>query len=128
MIDSARNVGFGAAVNEGWRRSESPMLATLNETVIFGVHTNIEFLKQVIVHPLFQKNQVSTRFLENEFGYRIEDQELVPENFATLRQLGALLAKKTPTGPPAHVTPAPQEGIPTFSVKRQEYRSRLPGF
>ena len=67
-------------------------------------------------------------FLENEFGYRIEDQELVPENFATLRQLGALLAKKTQTGPPAHVTPAPQEGIPTFSVKREKYRSRLPEF
>jgi acyl carrier protein len=38
-------------------------------------------------------------FLENEFGYRIEDEELVAENFATLRKLGDLLATKTPTGP-----------------------------
>jgi len=38
-------------------------------------------------------------FLENEFGYRIEDEELIADNFATLRQLGQLLATKTPTGP-----------------------------
>ena len=38
-------------------------------------------------------------FLENEFGYRIEDEELIAENFATLRNLGDLLATKTPTGP-----------------------------
>ena len=38
-------------------------------------------------------------FLENEFGYRIEDEELIADNFATLRQIGQLLATKTPTGP-----------------------------
>jgi GT2 family glycosyltransferase len=31
VIDLPRNLGFGAAVNEGWRRSESPLLATLND-------------------------------------------------------------------------------------------------
>jgi len=36
-------------------------------------------------------------FLENELGYRIEDEELTAENFATLRRLGQLLATKTPT-------------------------------
>jgi acyl carrier protein len=40
-------------------------------------------------------------FLENELGYRIEDDELSIENFATLRQLSQLLATKTPTGPTA---------------------------
>ena len=38
-------------------------------------------------------------FLENDFGYRIEDEELIAENFATLRSLGELLATKTPTVP-----------------------------
>ena len=57
-------------------------------------------------------------FLENEFGYRIEDEELIAENFATLRKLGELLATKTPTGPTAEVK-ASQEGIPTFSAKRE---------
>jgi len=59
-------------------------------------------------------------FLENEFGYRIEDEELIAENFATLRKLGELLATKTPTGPTAAGQAPPQEGIPTFSVKREK--------
>ena len=37
-------------------------------------------------------------FLENEFGIRIEDEELIADNFSTLRKLGQLLATKTPTG------------------------------
>ena len=36
-------------------------------------------------------------FLESEFGYQIEDEELIAENFETLRTLGALLASKEPT-------------------------------
>ena len=57
-------------------------------------------------------------FLESELGYRVEDEELVAENFATLRKLGELLATKTPTGPTGEVKPS-QEGIPTFSPKRE---------
>src|SRR5437762_1873638 len=57
-------------------------------------------------------------FLESELGYRVEDEELIAENFATLRKLGELLATKTPTGPGAKVKPSSQEGIPTFSMKR----------
>ena len=34
-------------------------------------------------------------FLENDFGYRIEDEELIEENFATLRTVGELLMVKT---------------------------------
>ena len=40
-------------------------------------------------------------FLESDLGYRVEDEELIAENFATLRQLGELLATKTPTAPTA---------------------------
>src|ERR1700758_4241967 len=61
-------------------------------------------------------------FLENEFGYRIEDEELVAENFATLRQLGELLATKTSTGPTAQAKAPPPEGIPTFTAKRETER------
>jgi len=40
-------------------------------------------------------------FLEGEFGYRIEDEELIADNFETLRKIGELLATKTPSGPTA---------------------------
>ena len=59
-------------------------------------------------------------FLESELGYRVEDEELLAENFATLRKLGELLATKTPTVPTAEAKPPAQEGIPTFSAKRQD--------
>lgn len=59
-------------------------------------------------------------FVENEFGYRIEDEELIAENFATLRKLGELLATKTPAGPAAEVKGSVDEAIPTFSAKREK--------
>ncbi|SRR5713101_8674449 len=59
-------------------------------------------------------------FLESELGYRVEDEELIAENFTTLRKLGELLATKTPTAPTGEVEPSPEEGIPTFSVKRND--------
>jgi len=59
-------------------------------------------------------------FLENDVGYRIEDEELIAENFATLRSLGELLATKTPTGPTAEVERPVEEGVPTFTVKREK--------
>src|SRR5437899_11211726 len=59
-------------------------------------------------------------FLESDLGIRVEDEELIAENFATLRQLGDLLASKTPTpeAQPSAETSA-QPGIPTFSAKRE---------
>jgi acyl carrier protein len=58
-------------------------------------------------------------FLESELGYRVEDEELLAENFATLRKLGELLATKTPTAPTGEVKRSVDEGIPTFSAKRE---------
>jgi acetyl/propionyl-CoA carboxylase alpha subunit len=49
------------------------MLATLDETVIFGVHTNIEFLKAVLRKENFKQNKINTGFLETEFkdGFKL---------------------------------------------------------
>lgn len=58
-------------------------------------------------------------FLETDLGYRIEDEELIAENFATLRQLGKLLATKTPGVPTSQVPASAVEGVPTFSAKRE---------
>jgi acyl carrier protein len=62
-------------------------------------------------------------FLESDLGIRVEDEELIADNFATLRRLEELLATKTPTVPT--VRPPTQEGIPTFSAKRESDRWRL---
>ena len=63
-------------------------------------------------------------FLESDLGIRVEDEELIADNFATLRTLGELLATKTPTTPTAEAKPSVQEGIPTFSAKREAEKSR----
>jgi acyl carrier protein len=65
-------------------------------------------------------------FLETDLGIRIEDEELIAENFASLRQLGELLATKPPTAPTAEAKPSVQEGIPTFSAKRETDHSEVP--
>lgn len=44
-------------------------------------------------------------FLENDLGCRVEDEEIIAANFATLRKLGELLATKTPTAPTGEVKP-----------------------
>jgi acyl carrier protein len=62
-------------------------------------------------------------FLENDFGYRIEDEELIAENFATLRSLGELLATKTPTAPTREIKRPVEEGIPTFTARREAEKS-----
>jgi acyl carrier protein len=62
-------------------------------------------------------------FLESDLGIRVEDEELIAENFATLRTVGALLATKTPAAPTVVRSPV-QEGVPTFSVKREAEKSR----
>jgi len=59
-------------------------------------------------------------FLESDLGIRVEDEELMAENFATLRTLEELLATKTPTVSTGEVKRPLEEGIPTFSVKRNE--------
>jgi acyl carrier protein len=58
-------------------------------------------------------------FLESDLGIRVEDEELIAENFATFRKLGDLIATKTPTAPIAEVNSSAREGIPTFSDKRE---------
>jgi acetyl-CoA carboxylase biotin carboxylase subunit len=43
------------------------MLEALNDYVIFGVKTSIDFLKEVIAHPEFQAGQTTTGFINRHF-------------------------------------------------------------
>lgn len=55
------------------------MLATLNETVIFGVKTNIEFLKSVLSNEKFLLGQITTKFLEEEYSGGFQPEPLTEE-------------------------------------------------
>jgi acyl carrier protein len=52
-------------------------------------------------------------FLESDLGVRLADEELVAENFESLRTLGKLLASKSPT------TPRPPTYSPIFPSARR---------
>ncbi len=44
------------------------MLKVLEESVVFGVHTNIPLLAKLISHPEFVKGSMTTRFFETHFS------------------------------------------------------------
>ena len=52
------------------------MYATLCDTVIFGVKTNIEFLKSVLLNESYQRGMVNTRFLEDQYKDGFQNQPL----------------------------------------------------
>lgn len=53
-------------------RAIQKMMATLRETVIFGVKTNIPFLLAILQHPEFIQATMTTRFIENHFARGLE--------------------------------------------------------
>ena len=55
-------------------------------------------------------------FLESDLRIRIEDEELVAENFETVRKLGELLASKSQE---AEIPLPVQPASPAFSAKRE---------
>ncbi|MDZ4676013.1 MAG: biotin carboxylase N-terminal domain-containing protein [Oligoflexia bacterium] len=69
------------------------MYSTLCETVIFGVHTNIEFLKSVLLNKKYQMNNVSTRFLEEEYKGSFKLSELTE----TQKEFAKTAAQKSTT-------------------------------
>lgn len=49
-------------------RAIQKMIHTLNESIVFGVHTNIPYLIEILNHAEFQNGTMTTRFIENYFA------------------------------------------------------------
>ena len=49
-------------------RAIQKMIRTLKDSVVFGVHTNIPYLIEILNHDDFQKGTMTTRFIENNFA------------------------------------------------------------
>ena len=56
-------------------RAIKKMLKTLDETILFGVESNIPLLKQILSHPDFIDGSFNTRFIEKHFSRGIEKPE-----------------------------------------------------
>lgn len=62
--------------DETRNRAIQKMLRTLDETIIFGIKTNIPFLKAILSHPSFTDCTMTTRFLEQNFPHGLESRPL----------------------------------------------------
>ncbi|MBC7456649.1 MAG: ATP-grasp domain-containing protein [Bdellovibrionaceae bacterium] len=54
--------------DENRSRAIEKMIHVLKEAVVFGVHTNISYLIEILSHEEFLKGTMTTRFIENNFA------------------------------------------------------------
>ena len=54
--------------DENRPRAIEKMIHVLKEAVIFGVHTNIPYLIEILSHEEFMNGTMTTRFIENNFA------------------------------------------------------------
>lgn len=54
-------------------RAIQKMRRVLRDTVIFGVHTNIPYLIEILNHPEFVRGEMTTRFIEKYFSEPIQE-------------------------------------------------------
>ncbi len=82
------------------------MLKVLDETIIFGIKTNIPYLKKILQHEEFQLSRMTTKFIETYFNDGIEAPELSSAQEKLLKQLSATsqevygATSSTPTATP----------------------------
>ncbi|MGE0761944.1 MAG: acetyl/propionyl/methylcrotonyl-CoA carboxylase subunit alpha [Bdellovibrionales bacterium] len=87
-------------------RAIQKMQATLRETMIFGVHTNIPLLQEILRHPEFMLGDMTTRFFEEHFPQALKPEE--PTRLETQllekvrRQIGEAATASSITSPWTH--------------------------
>jgi acetyl/propionyl-CoA carboxylase alpha subunit len=54
--------------DETRERAIQKMIRVLDDTIVFGVQTNISYLKKILSHDEFQSGQMTTRMIENHFS------------------------------------------------------------
>jgi len=57
-------------------RAIQKMKQVLKESVVFGVHTNIPYLLEILSHPEFVNGTMTTRFIEKNFSEALKAPEM----------------------------------------------------
>ncbi len=63
-------------------RAIQKMISTLEQTIVFGVHQNIPFLKEILQHKNYLDNTHTTNFIEQFFPDGLEPKELNEQQIA----------------------------------------------
>ncbi len=61
-------------------RAIKKMLKTLDETIVFGIESNIPLLKQILIHPDFVDGSFNTRFMNQYFSQGAKELEKNPQD------------------------------------------------
>ena len=79
--------------DESRPRAIQKLLRTLEESFVFGVHVNFEYLKAILTHPEFLSGQMTTQFISKYFPDGLAPRELSPDERAfadlSLKALGS---------------------------------------
>lgn len=62
--------------DENRKRAIQKMIRVLKDSVVFGVHTNIPYLIEILSHSEFVSGTMTTRFIENNFSEPLRAPEL----------------------------------------------------
>lgn len=57
-------------------RAIQKIIRVLKDSVVFGVHTNIPYLIEILSHPEFTSGTMTTRFIEKHFSEALKNPEL----------------------------------------------------
>ncbi|MBX3020203.1 MAG: ATP-grasp domain-containing protein [Bdellovibrionales bacterium] len=74
-------------------RAIQKMKRTLQDTIVFGVHTNIPLLQQILSHEEFLSGKMTTRFFETHFNKALPRPEFSESENKMLQTLSAQLAE-----------------------------------
>jgi 3-methylcrotonyl-CoA carboxylase alpha subunit len=67
-------------------RTIRKLIQVLNETVVFGVRTNIPYLKEIVAHPEFISGKMTTQFIQTHFPEGLKPRTLNETQIAFAKQ------------------------------------------
>ncbi len=73
-------------------RAIQKMKRTLSETIVFGVHTNIPLLQEILSHDEFLSGTMTTRFFDKHFAQGLEAPEFSRSEKSLIQMLSGQLA------------------------------------
>lgn len=84
--------------DEDRNKAISKMLCVLEETILFGVHTNIPLLAKILSHKEFISAVMTTRFFEKYFSESLPAPQLTEAKSYFVKKVSEHLVKRVETG------------------------------
>lgn len=81
--------------DESRQRCINKAIACLGETIVFGVHTNIPFLQQILDHPEFREGKMNTQFIGTHFPEGLSHKKRSVLDKSVLEQVRATAAPQS---------------------------------